>query len=133
VAGKILTPSPDRKGYLRIEIAGVTRQLHAVICEAFNGPAQPGQLCRHLNDDRADNRPENLAWGSALDNAADARRNGRLPRRTIKIDKEQAVALRQEGWKLREIAEVFGVSHVAVCLALKSTKSAQKSVQLDMP
>lgn len=48
-----------------------------LVCEAFNGPAPfPGALVRHLNDVKADNRAENLAWGSVRDNFWDSVRNG---------------------------------------------------------
>lgn len=50
--------------------------VHKLVLLAFRGPPGPGQECRHLNDDRHDNRLENLAWGTKLENAADARRNG---------------------------------------------------------
>ena len=53
--------------------------VHRLVCEAFNGPGEDGQVARHLNDDPMDNRPENLAWGTQADNLQDMVRNGRHP------------------------------------------------------
>lgn len=49
---------------------------HRLALLAFVGPCPAGMQARHLNDDRHDNRIENLRWGTPLENAADARRNG---------------------------------------------------------
>ena len=54
-----------------------TRLVHHLVCEAFHGPRGDGQVARHLNDVKLDNRAENLAWGSKTDNRRDAVRNGR--------------------------------------------------------
>lgn len=47
---------------------GKTFKVHRLVCEAFNGPSLPGQVCMHLNEDASDNRPENLAWGTQKQN-----------------------------------------------------------------
>jgi hypothetical protein len=54
------------------------RIAHAVLT-AWGHPRPPGALARHLNDDPADNRLSNLAWGSYSDNMADSLINGRRP------------------------------------------------------
>lgn len=54
------------------------RDVHRLVCAAFHGPApHKGAHARHLNHDKADSRPKNLAWGSRADNAADSKRAGR--------------------------------------------------------
>jgi len=46
--------------------------VHVLVCEAFHGPRPPGALVRHYPDpDPANNRPDNLAWGTDAENAAD--------------------------------------------------------------
>jgi hypothetical protein len=50
--------------------------LHRQVCIAFHGDPAPGQVARHLDDVSANNRADNLAWGTRAENAADARRNG---------------------------------------------------------
>lgn len=54
------------------------RLVHQLVLEAFVGPREPGQITRHLNDVKTDNRLENLVWGTHLENAADAQENGGL-------------------------------------------------------
>lgn len=54
---------------------GKEYMLHRVVLETFVGPPPPGSYGRHLNDDRSDNRLENLAWGTPQDNVNDMLRN----------------------------------------------------------
>ena len=54
----------------------VVRLVHQLVLEAFVGPRPKGALVRHLNDEPADNRLENLRWGSPKENTEDAFRNG---------------------------------------------------------
>jgi HNH endonuclease/NUMOD4 motif len=50
--------------------------LAALILHAFVGPPPKGcRLSRHLDDDRSNNRLDNLAWGTDLDNIRDAKSN----------------------------------------------------------
>jgi hypothetical protein len=54
-----------------------TKKLHRVMCEAFHGPPPGPEWCAlHRDDDRNNNTPENLYWGTAKENSADAVRNG---------------------------------------------------------
>ena len=82
---RALRQTLDNKGYLRItpRVNGTYLYLlvHRAVCAAFNGaPSFEGALARHLNGNRTDNRPENLAWGTHKQNAADAIRHGTLAR-----------------------------------------------------
>jgi len=45
--------------------------VHRLVLEAFVGPCPEGCETRHLNGNRADNRLENLKWGTAAQNSAD--------------------------------------------------------------
>jgi hypothetical protein len=56
-----------------------TRTLHSVIAEAFHGSRPEGMQVRHLNGDRLDNRPANLAWGTASENSLDTIAHGTHP------------------------------------------------------
>lgn len=77
VKGRILRQATTWKGYKRVEVKGRGYQAHRLICAAFHGPPEPGQVTMHLNDVRDDNRPENLRWGSWKDNQVDAVNKGR--------------------------------------------------------
>lgn len=76
--GVLLSPWPDRDGYLHVRLsAGERRQqmtVHALVKLAFTGPRR-GREVRHRNDDPADNRLSNLRYGTRRQNRADLRRN----------------------------------------------------------
>ena len=58
----------DGKRYIYPRKGFKTMKVHRLVCEGFHGQPQPGQVCMHLNEDAADNRPENLAWGTQKEN-----------------------------------------------------------------
>lgn len=76
----------DRKGYLRVRLLKAdglrkTQTVHALVATAFHGPRpSSSHECRHLDGDPANNRADNLAWGTAAENAADRERHGRTSR-----------------------------------------------------
>ena len=55
------------KGYRRVYDPRQRRlrMEHVLVWESFNGPIPPGYQIHHLDDDRLNNRPENLACISA--------------------------------------------------------------------
>lgn len=71
----------DHDGYRRIHLTGPDRVFaHVLVALAFRGDRPVGCTdVRHLNGDRSDNRPENLAYGTSRENRADAVRHGTLP------------------------------------------------------
>lgn len=83
----------DRKGYVSVRLCGPKRafmkrkRVHSLVLEAFVGPKPEGMQCRHLNGNKQDNRLENLAWGTAKENAADSVAHGVLLRRPGSINK----------------------------------------------
>lgn len=82
-SGRILSSALLRNGYLMVSLSrdgrGHSTLVHRVIAEAFHGPRPEGAQIRHLNGDRTDNRPANLAYGSASDNMQDRIAHGRNP------------------------------------------------------
>lgn len=76
--GDILKPHTLKSGHQQVYLGrGCRRYVHRLVLEAFVGPCPPGHVACHWNDDPADNRLENLRWGTSSDNARDAVRNGR--------------------------------------------------------
>lgn len=77
---RVLRPTPMKRGnYPAFSARNGTRRtikVHVAVLEAFRGPKGPGQVCRHLNDNPADNRIDNLAWGSPSENGLDVVRLG---------------------------------------------------------
>lgn len=58
----------DGNRYIYARRGHKTLKVHRLVCEAFNGPPNDGQVCMHLDEDSSNNKPENLAWGSQKEN-----------------------------------------------------------------
>lgn len=43
-------------------------RVHVLICTAFHGARPMGMQCSHLDDDKENNRPENLKWETDSEN-----------------------------------------------------------------
>lgn len=56
------------------DIKKVTRTVHSMVAEAFIGPRPEGAHIAHWNNDRADNRLENLRYATPKENIGDDRR-----------------------------------------------------------
>lgn len=68
--GVVLAQQPDRDGYPTVKLAGRRVRVARVVQLAFAGPPE----VRHLDGNRSNSRPENLAWGSRVENEQDKRR-----------------------------------------------------------
>lgn len=80
VSGRIIKPAPNKtSGHLMFIMnrAGYmqTGKVHQEVLRAFIGPSN-GRIALHWNDIPADNRLENLRWGTYSDNQHDRVRNG---------------------------------------------------------
>lgn len=51
----------SRKGHKTLKVA-------RLVCEAFNGPPDPGQVAMHEDEDASNNKPGNLRWGTQKQN-----------------------------------------------------------------
>ena len=94
------TPHGHKRVGMMIGGRNLPQLVHRLLAFAFIGPPPfEGAYVRHLNDVPDDNRIENLAWGTAQDNADDSKRNGsRLigSRATrAKLTESDVVALRE--------------------------------------
>jgi hypothetical protein len=78
--GRILKAHKIPDGHLFVALSRdrVVRQpkVHQLVLLAFVGPCPPGQECRHLNGNPADNWVGNLCWGTRSENRMDAVRHG---------------------------------------------------------
>jgi hypothetical protein len=106
--GNINSPS----GHLMVNMAGRREYIHRLVLESFVGECPPGLECRHLNGRATDNRLENLAWGTALENHEDRRvhNGGTHPR--SKLTPAQVLTIREEigSSSQRALASKYGVS-----------------------
>lgn len=72
--GKVLSQRTTSRGYMTVTIGVV----HRLVCMAFHGPPpSEDSVARHLDDDKMNNSPGNLAWGSVRQNNVDSVRNGK--------------------------------------------------------
>lgn len=83
-SGKRLTAFPDKDGYPRFNTYQGGRwtqhSVHTAVCTAYHGPRPDGQQVRHKDGNPANNRAENLCWGTQLENEEDKRKHGRTAR-----------------------------------------------------
>jgi len=118
-----------RSGHLEIKIRkpGEPRKYwkaHQLILFAFVGPMPLGMECRHLNGNPADNRLENLVWGTRQENVHDAIRHGTFCPRGFKRNQaahkyDDIEAEIQRGATTRQIRERFNVPMWVVMYAKK--------------
>lgn len=74
---KILKPGRMPQGHLSVALGrGNSRCVHELVLLAFVGEKPHKHECRHLNGNPADNRLENLAWGTRSENIKDAVAHG---------------------------------------------------------
>lgn len=81
-SSRLLRPSLNDRGYLRVCLRkdGVNymRKIHRLVALAFGVASEEDECVRHLDDDKTNNNVFNLLGGTYVDNAADARINGRM-------------------------------------------------------
>lgn len=77
--GTMLKPQLKRDGHLKVEIGSRTRQVHALVLEAFVGPCPDGMEGCHGDGNPVDNRLANLRWDTRGNNMLDASRHGTHP------------------------------------------------------
>jgi len=123
---RLLASSPDKAGRPCVSIKPTngdhqTIRTCKLVLLAFVGPCPPGMEACHENGDPADNRIENLSWGTHTDNMADRIRHGRYTRGSAhfnaKLTEADVVLMRQlraEGMSFRKLAERFGISSSTV-------------------
>jgi hypothetical protein len=120
-----LKTEPGTAGYPEVKVKWEGKRtwfrVHVMIARAFRGPCPEGLECRHLDDDKLNNRIENLVWGTPKENGQDKVANGhslageRHPMvRLTEVQVRELRKLYSEGWKLSALVARFGVSKSAV-------------------
>lgn len=95
--------------------------VHTLVALAFVGEPPPGKrlVCRHLDGNRQNNRPDNLAWGTVKENGEDASRHGTLkgsrnPTARLTEDDVREIRRRWPGETQKALGEAFGVSKATI-------------------
>lgn len=127
--------APPIRGYPIISVWDgkkfTPKKVHGLVAMAWLGKRPQGQVVRHLDHDRWNWRPSNLAYGSYRDNFNDAMDAGRHP--FAKLGRAKAGDMRREyrprPGEVRRLAKKFGISQSSVmdCLRGKSYPDATPS------
>lgn len=128
-----LTQNINKDGYpyVRLTVNGKRKnhRVHRIVALAFLDPPKDDQReVRHIDGNRLNSRSDNLAWGTAKDNAIDRELHGRTARgirngfaKLTEVEVSQIKSLLQSGLSQREVAKLSGVSQKTVW-AIKHNK-----------
>lgn len=125
---RTLRPFVKKSGHLQValmkpgEKRGKSLHVHSLVLQSFAGDPPPGCECLHIDGNPANNRLENLRWGTRLENVRDSITHGTVARGerngTAKLNAEAVSAIRSAyaggGVSLLELGRQFGVSATAV-------------------
>jgi len=68
--GRLLKPAKStRSGHVGVSLRSKTYHVHTLVLRTFVGPPPAGLECLHLNHNGADNRLDNLKYGTRRENA----------------------------------------------------------------
>lgn len=126
---KILKPMTNNKGYLKIRLLGQNRLVHRLVAEAFIDNSDGYPIVNHKDENRQNNRAENLEWCNYKYNSNYGHCKEKLselqnPRkkRVIQID---LTGRRTEWESLRQIERELGFNHSNISSCCKGhTKTA---------
>jgi hypothetical protein len=119
---RLLALLPLRAGYLTFHVrvsgrAGVI-YLHHVIAELTLGPRPEGMMVLHRDDDKTNNHPSNLYYGTSPENWRDAVANGKATlghdRKGAKLSDNEIRDLSRRGVMQKDIASRYGVTQSLV-------------------
>ena len=119
---RIRKPAQHPDGHLTMSLcqdgAQRTMQVHQLVLISFVGDPEPGQECRHLDGDPANNALYNLRWGTSAENSADSIRHGtsNIGERhgLAKLTDADVIAIRASARTNRELAEIHSVGKTTV-------------------
>lgn len=113
---------PSVRLYRDVDRVRVRKPVHVLIASAFHGMGN-GLQVRHVNGDKFDNRPANLAWGTAEENALDRAQHGTTARgerngaARLTVDSVRDIRLQLAAHvPQRAIARTFRVSQRTISL-----------------
>jgi len=129
---RLLKPGLTTTGYLYVPLyihgRRTMRRIHQLVADAFLPPKSPADtVVRHLNDNKLDNRVENLARGTQTDNMADSVRNGNgqdgITNCNAKLTEDDVREIRRlyatGKFSQRVLARRFGVSQATISLIVQ--------------
>ena len=127
-----LRPEKGHVGHLRVLLMPGRKHIpvYHLVLFAFVGPRPDKAQCRHFPDrNPANNRVENLRWGTCLENQRDRKFHGtnRIQKGTsnvmAKLNEQLVLSIRQDHatgtMTQRQIAVKYKMSPTTICLILK--------------
>lgn len=92
-----------------------TVKVHRLVLEVFVGPAEPGQVACHRDDNTFNNSLGNLYWGTLSDNARDRVRLGNHSGQRLSVEQVLAIRTRRNaGERGMDLAKEFGVTQQVI-------------------
>lgn len=110
-------------GYKRVNLYQSGRRaymrVHRLVLLAFVGPAPDGHEAMHLDNDKGNNRLDNLKWGTPSENVAQRERDGRghRPAQYRILSDADVITIKRRlanGDSIRGIARHFRVSQSSI-------------------
>ena len=105
--------------FVKVRVSGrrIKRPVHQLVALAFMGTRPAGKQVRHLNGIATDNRPNNLVYGTAVENYRDAVLHGRrgldelAPRvKLAQASMQQAIQRVRDGEQIANVAQALGIT-----------------------
>ncbi|OUQ22164.1 hypothetical protein B5E80_15305 [Flavonifractor sp. An135] len=115
--GRVLRPAATKKDphlYVILGHGANGSTVHSLVARTFLGPPCEGEEVRHLDGDAANNRVENLAYGSRTDNILDVFRINRSWRKLSLQDMREIKHRLDAGETGASVARSFGVSATTI-------------------
>jgi len=116
---------PTSAGYLGLNLRVTNKKrrfglVHRLVASAFYGFHEDLHV-RHLDNDKLNNKPDNLQWGTRKENMADKKENGTWPNgerngnhKLKERDVLQIKQLLEDGYTQADVARKFGVQAPAI-------------------
>ena len=130
IKGRVLAQCTTAKGYKN---AGPAGPVHVLVCLAFHGPRPDRHFACHGHLGKTINTPENLYWGTSVQNLGDdKRRDGttlfgtRNP--ATKLTPDQVIEIRQLAGSMSQtqLAKRYGVHQVTISRIILRKTWAQR-------
>lgn len=113
---KNLTPTADKFGYLRVCLSKNDRQYNGIVyrmvAQAFIENPDNFPQINHINEDKSDNRVENLEWCDCLYNNNHGTRNNRISQSKRNTKCKKVIQMDLDGNVLREWVSLNEVMRV---------------------
>ena len=129
--GKLMKQYTCSQGYKKMKVAGKVMRVHSLVMLAFVGKCPADMEVRHLDGNPANNQLSNLSYGTHTQNMIDknlhgthnkGERNGSS--KLTEPDFFMIRMMREFGWSIRFIADVFGVGKTTISNVLNGVSYA---------